>query len=102
VKKNLTFAEDLAALFADDIEQPSVEMIDDLPAIHTATEKAIWDHELREFIKAQGNLQREPCYRSRCCLLGQCSESMKDKLRGALTDFKTETKTNNCAPAPTP
>jgi polyhydroxyalkanoate synthesis regulator protein len=50
-KKNLKFAEDLAPLFAEEMEQPELELPTELPAEHTPVEQAIWDQELREFVK---------------------------------------------------
>ena len=94
VSKNLKFAEDLEPLFADEVAAPYLEVPTDLPVEHTATEQAIWDQELREFVKRKatfkGNLKT-----IKAIILGQCSESMKDKLK-ALSEFTAETKANNC------
>ncbi|KAI2493285.1 Reverse transcriptase (RNA-dependent DNA polymerase) [Fragilaria crotonensis] len=94
VKKNLKFAEDLTPLFSEEMENPQLEMPVELDPEASIVEKAIWDQELREFVKRKsafkGNLAT-----IQAVVLGQCSEAMKDKLK-SLTEFKSETKINNC------
>ena len=94
VKKNMKFAEDMTSLFADEMEEPQLELPTELDADASAVEKAIWDEELREFVKRKGAFKGNLAT-IQAVVLGQCSEAMKDKLR-SLDDFKTETKKNNC------
>ena len=54
----------------------------------------IWDEELREFVKRKGAFKSNMAT-TQAVILGQCSESMMDKLK-SLTDFKAKTKDNNC------
>ena len=93
-KKTLKFAEDLAPLFADEMEEPQLELPLELDATASAVERAIWDQELREFVKRKGAF-RGNLATIQAVILGQCSETMKDKLK-CLGDFKAETKQNNC------
>jgi hypothetical protein len=76
------------------MEEPQLEIPTELDADASAVEKAIWDEELREFVKRKGAFKGN-LTAIQAILLGQSSEAMKDKLR-SLNDFKTETKQNNC------
>ena len=94
VKKNLKFVEDLLPLFAEEMEEPVLEVLEELSPNPTTVEKAIWDEEVKEYVKRsrifKGNLAI-----IQAVILGQCSESMKERLR-SLTDYKTKTKKNDC------
>ena len=94
VKKNLNFAEDVSSLFSDDVEEPQLEIPTELDAGAFAVEKAIRDKELREFVKKKGALKGKLAT-IQAVILGQCSKTMKDKLR-SVDNFKAETRRNNC------
>jgi hypothetical protein len=94
VKKNLKFAEDVTSLFADEMEEPQLEIPTELDADASAVDKAIWDEELREFVERNAVFKGSMAT-IQAIVIGQCSEAMKYKLR-SLDDFKTETKKNNC------
>ncbi|KAI2491005.1 hypothetical protein MHU86_23573 [Fragilaria crotonensis] len=89
VKKSLKFAEDMTALFADEMEEPRLELPTELDPGVSTVEKAIWDEELREFVKRKGAFKGNLAT-IQAVVLGQCSESMKKKLR-SLEAFKLET-----------
>ena len=93
-KKNLIFVEDLRPLFGDEIEEPKLEELEDLPQNYTETQKAIWDQELREYFKRKG-VFKSNLANVYAVVFGQCSEPMKDKIR-ALKQYKEQSKKNNC------
>ena len=93
-KKTMSNPEDLAALFTDDIEAPSVEAFEDLPPEPSETTKAIWNAELREYVKRKG-IFKSNIASLHAVILGQCSLAMKDKLK-TLPDYKVEIKKNDC------
>jgi hypothetical protein len=76
------------------MEEPAVELPTELDADASNVEKAIWDQELREFVKRKGTFKGNLAT-IQAVVLGQCSEAMKDKLK-SLDSFKVETKKNNC------
>jgi hypothetical protein len=88
--KNLKFAEDLSPLFDEEMGEPTLETPVELDANASAVEKAIWNEELREFVKRKsafkGNLAAV-----QAIILGQCSEAMKDKLK-SLDTYKDESQ----------
>jgi hypothetical protein len=94
VKKNLNFAEDVSSLFSDNMEEPQLEIPTELDAGAFAVEKAKRDKELREFVKRKGALKGKLAT-IQAVILGQCSKTMKDKLR-SVDNFKAETRRNNC------
>ena len=93
-KKNLKFAEDMAQLFADDMMEPVLELPMALDDDASIVEKAIWAEELREFVKRKGVFKGNLAL-IHAVIYGQCSESMKDKLK-SLTEYKDAMKQNNC------
>ena len=94
-KKTMDHPEDMAALFDEDIDEPTVEVFEDLPADAGETAKAIWNAELREYVRRKvtfkGNLAA-----LHAVIFGQCSLAMKDRLK-TLPDYKVEIKKNDCA-----
>ncbi|KAI2505104.1 hypothetical protein MHU86_9292 [Fragilaria crotonensis] len=76
IKKILKFAEDMTALFADEMEEPRLELPTELDPGASTVENAIWDEELREFVKRKGAFKGNLAT-IQVVVLGQCSESMK-------------------------
>ncbi|KAI2506456.1 hypothetical protein MHU86_7971 [Fragilaria crotonensis] len=60
VKKNLKFAEDMTALFADEMEEPQLELPTELDPGASIVEKAIWDEELRDIQDSPRFVPRRP------------------------------------------
>ena len=53
-RKTLKFAEDLAQLFAEEMEAPVLDLPTALDDDASEVEKAIWAEELREFVQRKG------------------------------------------------
>ena len=94
VKTNLKCAEDLAPLFADKMAEPHLELPAEFASDHSPVERIIRDEKLCEFSKSKGAFKSNMAT-TQAVILGQCGESMTDKLK-SLTDFKANTKDNNC------
>lgn len=82
VNKNLKFSEDLAPLFATDMNSPSVELPADLPIDPAPTRMAemIWKETVKEHVKRTQEL-RSNLATVYAVIWGQCSEAMRVKLR---------------------
>ena len=94
VKKTLKFAEDLAQLFAEEMETPVLELPVALDDDASVVEKAIWAEELREFVKRKGVFKGNLAS-THAVIYGQCSESMRDRLK-SLGQYKEEMRKHNC------
>ena len=95
VTKISSYPEDFAVLFDDEITEPSMVLPLELPENATSVEKAVWDHELKEFVKRKGAFKGTLAAIQEV-ILGQCSEDMKDRLK-ALPEYKMRTKNVECA-----
>ena len=82
--------EDFASLFDDDMAEPELIMPVELGDDASTIERAIWDQELKEFVKRRSVFKG--CLAAiQAVILGQCSENMKDRLK-ALPEFKSKIK----------
>ena len=95
VTKISSYPEDFSALFDDEITEPSMVLPDELPEDASTVAKAVWDQELKEFVKRKSAF-KGTLAAIQAVILGQCSEDMKDRLK-ALPEFKARTKKVDCA-----
>ena len=94
VKKSLKYSEDLATLFADKMEAPTVSMPMDPGKDPSKTAEMIWAEEVKEYVKRTRTL-RSNLATIHAVIWGQCSEAMKAKVK-SLDDYKAKTVDNDC------
>ena len=57
IYKTVDFPDDLESIFAKDMTEPVLEKPVELEEGYTTVDKAIWDQELKEFVKKKGYFQ---------------------------------------------
>lgn len=98
VKKELTYSEDMAPLFAFEMKEPQVVKPVKAPVpegyVEDEADKLLWHEELKEYVKRQramtGNLANV-----HAVIWGQCSEAMKAKVKSN-KEYEAKAATNNC------
>lgn len=94
VKITLRFSEDLAPLFADNMEVPMVAMPEDPGDNPGKTAEMIFAEEVKEYVKRTRTLKSNLAT-IHAVIWGQCSEAMKAKIK-AHDDYKDKSAANDC------
>ncbi|KAI2506981.1 hypothetical protein MHU86_7478 [Fragilaria crotonensis] len=93
-KKSLKYAEDLATLFATEMQLPNLEKPMRPGEGADETDLAIWNEDIRDYAKRKrvlrGNLAA-----LQAVIWGQCSEAMKAKVK-SLDGYAESTKNDDC------
>jgi hypothetical protein len=94
VKKTCKFPQDIAPLFAADMQQPVVTKPTSLSATADETDKAIWHERLKAYMKRENELEGNfaTVY---AVAWGQCSEAMRARLK-AHAKYTESTTKNDC------
>ena len=94
VKKTCKFPQDIAPLFATEMKEPALKKPDNPATDADETDKAIWNEELKEYVKRRREMQSNFAT-IHAVVWGQCSEAMRAKIKSHAS-YVARTDANDC------